>query len=113
MALPFLACCCNMKIGSKTYEPDVLSQVKAVLDRAAEKACRIVLPCDWVCARCDGKSHIETLETQLFTDQQSISEGWLPMDCGPSSVERFVADIFNAKTVLWRGSAGHVEIEQF
>merc|ERR1711971_732056 len=68
---------------------------------------------DWVCGQFGTSDIKDSLETALFTSEQGIPEGWIGMDIGPKSTELFVSRIFAAKTVVWDGAPGQLEVEYF
>ncbi len=42
-----------------------------------------------------------------------IPDGWMGLDIGPESVNRFAAVLSGAKTVFWNGPSGVFEFEKF
>ena len=117
IAFTFLKVFRGMQIGDGEVDTAVAEVVHAISRKAKEFGCDIVLPVDWVCGKVDNMWAIkDDLVTSIFTVdvlEQGIAEGWAAMDCGPSSMEEFVSKIFAAKTILWIGPAGNLNIEYF
>ena len=44
---------------------------------------------------------------------ESIPDGWLGVDIGPATAERYAAEARNAKTIFWNGPMGVFEIDAF
>ncbi|HSP73558.1 MAG TPA: phosphoglycerate kinase, partial [Gaiellaceae bacterium] len=54
----------------------------------------------------------EDAETQV-TDFDALPEGWLGLDIGPASRERFAEILRGARTVFWNGPMGVFEWKPF
>ena len=68
----------------------------------------VELPSDVVAAA----AFEEDAETQL-TGFEALPEGWLGLDIGPASRERFAELIADARTIFWNGPMGVFEWPQF
>ena len=98
----------GLPIGSSLVEPEWVERAGEMLDKAAERGCRIVLPLDYVVA---DKFAAEAA-TQIV-DKAAIPEGWMGLDIGPRSCELYAQELAGAKTVFWNGPMGVFEMETF
>lgn len=104
MAYTFLAAK-GYGIGGSLVQQDQIDSTKELIDQHGDK---IVLPVDVVVA--DGFA--ADANTQVVP-ADAIPEGWMGLDVGPKSVERFAALLASARTVFWNGPAGVFEWEAF
>ncbi|MBE7629396.1 phosphoglycerate kinase [Tenacibaculum piscium] len=95
-------------IGNSLVEDDKLSLALAILKLAKEKNTEIHLPVDAVIA--DAFSN--DANTQIV-DTTKIPEGWMGLDCGPKTSEKFAEVIAKSKTILWNGPLGVFELDNF
>ncbi len=96
----------GMEIGNSLVETEKLDVARDVLARGGEK---IVLPVDTVITdRLDIKARqVGALQT-VAVDR--MPTGWIGIDIGQATVERFRALISNTGTVVWNGPMGIFEI---
>ncbi|WP_298971485.1 phosphoglycerate kinase [uncultured Roseobacter sp.] len=110
MANTFLAAQ-GAQLGASLQEPDFIDTAKAIMARAAEAGCRILLPVDGLVARefKAGAAH-EVIalgpDTVLDADQ-------MVLDAGPESVKAVTAAFADLKTLIWNGPLGAFEIAPF
>ncbi|MCG8183156.1 phosphoglycerate kinase [Tenacibaculum piscium] len=95
-------------IGNSLVEDDKLSLALAILKLAKEKNTEIHLPVDAVIA--DAFSN--DANTQIV-DTTKIPDGWMGLDCGPKTSEKFAEVIAKSKTILWNGPLGVFELDNF
>lgn len=98
----------GLPIGSSLVEPEWVERAGEMLDKAAERGCRIVLPLDYVVA----DKFAADAATQIV-DKTAIPEGWMGLDIGPRSCELYARELASAKTVFWNGPMGVFEMEAF
>ena len=98
----------GLPIGSSLVEPEWVERAGEMLDKAAERGCRIVLPLDYVVA----DKFAADAATQIV-DKAAIPEGWMGLDIGPRSCELYAQELAGAKTVFWNGPMGVFEMEAF
>lgn len=96
------------KIGNSLVEEDKLELALEILAKAKENNTEIHLPVDAVIA--DAFSN--DANTQMV-DTNEIPDGWMGLDCGPKTVEKFAEVIAKSKTILWNGPLGVFEMEKF
>ncbi|MCT4700110.1 phosphoglycerate kinase [Tenacibaculum haliotis] len=95
-------------IGNSLVEDDKLELALSILKLAKEKNTEIHLPVDAVIA--DAFSNDANTQT---VDTTKIPDGWMGLDCGPKTSEKFAAVIAKSKTILWNGPLGVFELENF
>ena len=95
-------------IGSSKMEADMVQTARGMLDAAAEKGVKLLIPVDVVCA----DMFAEGARTQVCTADQ-IPDDMMGLDIGPTTVELFSAEIAAAKTVFWNGPMGVFEFPSF
>jgi phosphoglycerate kinase len=98
----------GIPVGKSLVEDDMVETAKKVLAKAAEKKVELLLPVD----------HIVTQEfsaeaASKVSAGEAIDDGWLGMDIGPKSIEKFKAALVGAKTVFWNGPMGVFEFPKF
>jgi phosphoglycerate kinase len=96
----------GLEIGDSLLEEDKIDFAKELLDQGGEK---IVLPADCVVSdRFDfGAREVGQLKE---VDIEAIPAGWVGLDIGTKSVEKFREILADAKTVVWNGPMGVFEI---
>ncbi|WP_010251554.1 phosphoglycerate kinase [Acetivibrio cellulolyticus] len=95
-------------IGTSICEDDKVDLAKSLLDKAASKGVKLLLPLDNVL----GKEFNNDTERQTV-DSDKIPDGWMGMDIGPKTVAAYSSEIKNAKTVVWNGPMGVFEFSNF
>ncbi|NIT93980.1 MAG: phosphoglycerate kinase, partial [Actinobacteria bacterium] len=75
---------------------------------ADSRGLTVELPIDHVC----GAAFEEGTETQV-TEGREIPDGWMGLDIGPRTIERFASRIAEAGTVVWNGPMGVFEWPAF
>jgi phosphoglycerate kinase len=105
MAYSFLAAR-GEAIGSSLVQTDQLDTVRANLERAEARGCRIGLPRDHVVA----EAFAEDSPPRSVTE---IPDGTLGLDIGPATIEDYCATVAAARTIVWNGPMGVFEWEAF
>ena len=104
MCFTFLAAQ-GYEVGGSLLHEDMIDTCKDLLERFGDS---IVLPDDVVVAeRFDKDAESRTVELD------SIPAGWMGLDIGEKSVEKFSQILDDAKTVFWNGPMGVFEFEKF
>lgn len=98
----------GVKVGNSLCEPDFVDTVGAILDRAAETGCRIVLPVDVVVAK-----EFASGAANQVVDVNNVPDDMMILDAGPQSVAKLVDRISECNTLLWNGPLGAFEISPF
>ncbi len=95
-------------IGTSLCEDDRLEYALDMIKKAEEKGVNFLLPTDTVAATefaADAESKV--------VPTQEIPEGWMGLDIGPETIEKFSAAIKGAGTVIWNGPMGVFEFPKF
>jgi phosphoglycerate kinase len=96
------------EIGRSLCAEEDLAPARLALDRAERSDCRFELPRDLVIAdRFDRGAQRREL------DGVEVPEGWMGLDIGPRTAERYAAEIAAAGTVFWNGPMGAFELPPF
>ncbi|MDJ0394895.1 phosphoglycerate kinase [Rhodococcus sp. G-MC3] len=104
MCFTFLAAQ-GLPVGTSLLQEDMIDTCKDLLERFGDV---IHLPKDVIVA----DSFSASAEAKTLPSHE-IPEGWMGLDIGPESVERFGAVLRAAKTVFWNGPMGVFEFEKF
>jgi phosphoglycerate kinase len=78
------------------------------LDDAKKKSFRLLLPSDHVVAsafRADAESRV--------TSVAGTPAGWMGLDIGPETIQKFSAELAGARTIVWNGPMGVFEMPAF
>ncbi|MBQ9986535.1 MAG: phosphoglycerate kinase [Oscillospiraceae bacterium] len=95
-------------IGTSLCEDDRLEYALDMIKKAEEKGVNFLLPTDTVAATefaADAESKV--------VPTQAIPDGWMGLDIGPETIEKFSAAIKGAGTVIWNGPMGVFEFPKF
>jgi len=98
----------GLNIGKSLCEDDKLDLAKSLIEKAAAKGVKLLLPVDSVVAD-DFKADANT---QVVGNDQ-IPDGWMGLDIGPRSIANAQAAIAEAQTILWNGPMGVFEMDAF
>lgn len=98
----------GISVGNSLVEDDMLQTAKAILEKAAQKGVKILLPIDHV----EAKEFSADAESKT-TETDHIDVGWLGMDIGPKTIEMFKQELSGAKTIFWNGPMGVFEFPKF
>ncbi len=95
-------------IGTSICEEDRIEDAKNMMAKAREKGVNLLLPVDNIIGREYDKN---TTHMRIYSD--SIPDGWMGLDIGPTTTELFSKSIEGAGTVIWNGPMGVSEWENF
>lgn len=96
------------KIGSSLVESEMHAQALAILEKAKATGTELLLPRDTLIA--------DQFAADAATDvvsTEAIPDGWMGLDIGPETTQRFVDAVLSSKTVLWNGPMGVFEMDAF
>jgi len=96
------------KIGSSMVEEDKLDMALEIIKLAKENNVLLHLPIDSVNA--DNFSNDANTNLTVIDD---IQDGWMGLDIGQKSIEKFNKVINSSKTILWNGPVGVFEMTKF
>ena len=95
------------EVGSSLVEADRLDYAKEMIEKAAQKGVKFLLPVDHRVA-----TEFKDVEP-VITEDQNIPAGSMGLDIGPKTEEIYANAIKDAKTVIWNGPMGVFEFENF
>ncbi|MFM1975009.1 MAG: hypothetical protein RL524_996 [Actinomycetota bacterium] len=107
MVFTFLAAQ-GKEIGKSLVEAEMLDTVRGLIQEAADKGVRLVLPTDIVVAPAFAADSPATI-----VGADAIPADQMGLDIGPDSAAVFAAAIRECKTVFWNGPMGVFEFAAF
>ena len=107
MSFTFLKEHFGMEIGSSLYDKKGAKFVKEIMDYANDKGVKLEFPVDFrVCKQFkDGQKMLPA------TQEEGIPNGYLGLDVGPRTIEKFRKIINESKTIFLNGSNGVFEFK--
>ena len=98
----------GISVGNSLLEEDMIDKARDILQKAYESHVYIYLPID----------HIVTKEFAADAEakqvaRNAIDDGYMGMDIGPLTIEKYKGALKNAKTIFWNGPMGVFEFEKF
>ena len=113
MCFPFL-CAQGHKVGESLCDDEDVEYARRALSRASDThtpqagRARMLVPNDLVIGeRLDADAEHRVL------DGVEVPKGWMGLDIGPKTAERYATEIAGAGTVFWNGPMGAFELEPF
>lgn len=95
-------------IGTSICEEDKLDLAKSILEKAKEKGVELLLPVD---------NHVSSEYSnngeEKIVNSTEIPDGFMGLDIGPETIEKFEEAVKDAKTVVWNGPLGVCEFDKF
>lgn len=98
----------EINVGNSLVEDDKLELAREIWRKAELSRVKIVLPLDHIIA-----NKIDPQALVQETPEVEIPDGWIGVDIGPLTLERFSPFIKAAKTIIWNGPLGVFEIDRF
>lgn len=95
------------EVGSSLVEADRIDYAKEMIEKAAAKGVKFLLPVDHRVA-----TEFKDVEP-VVTEDQNIPAGSMGLDIGPKTEALYADAIKDAKTVIWNGPMGVFEFENF
>ena len=95
------------EVGSSLVEADRVEYAKEMIEKAASKGVKFLLPVDHRVA-----AEFKDVEP-VVTEDQNIPVGNMGLDIGPKTETLYADAIKDAKTVIWNGPMGVFEFENF
>lgn len=96
-----------IEVGNSMVEKDYLSQAFQIVDKAAYNKHELILPEDHIVSSEFGE------KGKIKTVKRAIPDGFMGMDIGPKTRDRYASVIKKANTVLWNGPMGVFEMKKF
>lgn len=98
----------GLDVGKSIIEEDKVALAKEILDEAAARGVKILLPSDVVVAdKFEADANAKTVSVD------AIPSEWLGLDIGPKSQAQFADELRECRTVVWNGPMGVFEFPKF
>lgn len=98
----------GLDVGKSIIEEDKVALAKEILEEAAARGVKILLPTDVIVA---DKFDADAASKTVSVD--SIPAEWLGLDIGPDSQEQFAKELRECRTIVWNGPMGVFEFPKF
>ncbi len=95
-------------VGTSLCEDDKVDLAKEMMDKAAAKGVKFLIPIDNEV----GREYDENTE-HMTVNSDDIPDGWMGLDIGPETRKLFSNAIKGAGTVVWNGPMGVSEWKNF
>jgi len=96
------------KTGKSLCEEDKLDLALNLINKAKEKGVNLCLPVDSV----NADKFANDAQTSV-SPVDNVPDGWMGLDIGEKTIQKFTEVINNSKTILWNGPMGVFEMENF
>lgn len=96
------------EIGNSLFEAEKADLAKSIIERAKNGSTRVLFPVDAVVAK-EFKNESE----HKIVSMDQIPSGWMGLDIGPATVDKFRKEIISAGTIVWNGPMGVFEMPNF
>ena len=96
------------RVGTSLKEDEWVARAGEMMEKAAARGCKLLLPVDVVCA--DGFA--EDANT-LTCSVDAIPADMMGLDVGPETAKLYAEAIASAQTVFWNGPMGVFEMDAF
>lgn len=96
------------EIGDSILDEEGIEVAKNAMEKAKERGIPLLLPEDLVVAN----KFSADADTKVVP-ATGIEPGWMGMDIGPKTIEKYCDEIRKAKMVVWNGPVGVFEMEPF
>jgi phosphoglycerate kinase len=108
MCFPFL-CAQGHAVGDSLCDEEDTAHARRILEQAAAPGkARVELPSDLVI----GDRMTADAEHRVV-DGVEVPKGWMGLDIGPATAQRYGAEIAQAGSVFWNGPMGAFELDPF
>jgi phosphoglycerate kinase len=94
--------------GDSLVDGDGVELARRLLEQAEESRCHLELPEDLVIA-----DSFDAAAQRKVLEGTDVPDGWMGLDIGPRTAERYASEIRRAATVFWNGPMGAFELEPF
>ena len=96
------------KVGNSLLESDWMDYSREMVQKAADKGVKLLLPVDTVCA----DKFAPDAASQIVPAGE-IPDGWEGLDLGPETIRLYTDAVKDAGTVIWNGPMGVFEFPAF
>lgn len=95
-------------IGNSICEDDKLDLAKDIMEKAEEKGVELLLPVGSII----GNKFAADADSK-YVPSDAMPDGWMGLDIGSITVDKFSKVIKRAKTIIWNGPMGVFEFPRF
>jgi len=95
-------------IGSSIYESEMESVALEIIDLASKKGVKLILPVD-----VNTTQELREGADNKIVPVEQIPYDWYGVDIGPRTIEMFIEELLDAKTIFWSGPLGIYEMEKY
>jgi len=95
-------------VGNSLVEDDQLDTAKQIIEAARKAGVEIVLPVDHVCA-----DKFDATAVPKPVDNANVPDGYMGLDVGPKTIEKYKAVLSGARSIVWNGPVGVFEFDAF
>lgn len=96
------------EIGESLIEEDLIENANEILEIAKRLNKEIILPDD-----IKASTDFDQNDLIKIFDSDKIESGWMGLDIGPKTIDKFNKAILSSKTIFWNGPVGVFEKEAF
>ena len=96
----------GMEIGKSLVDDTKIDEAKQVMQKAADKGVKMLMPVDF-------RVSSEFSETAIATEADAIPADKESMDIGPKTEKLFHDELLKCKTIFWNGPMGVFEFPNF
>jgi len=96
------------KTGNSLIEDELLETAKQAIEDAKKKGVNLLIPEDAVIA-----DDFNNDANRKSSPADEIPDGWMGLDIGEKTLDRFTRVISESKTILWNGPMGVFELSNF
>ena len=107
MCFPFFSAQ-GHRVGDSLCEQDGVEPARRALQEAGEGKATLNLPVDLVLG-----DRFAADAQRRDVDGVDVPDGWMGLDVGPRTAERYAAEVAGAGSVFWNGPMGAFELEPF
>ncbi len=98
----------GFNIGTSICEEDKLDLAREILEKAKKKNVDLLLPVDNKVAK-----EFSADSKYIEVPSNEIPDGYMGLDIGTKTIEKYKEVLKNAKTIVWNGPLGVFEFEKF
>ncbi|HDQ45603.1 MAG TPA: phosphoglycerate kinase [bacterium] len=98
----------GISVGKSLVEDDMIETARNVLQKAYESHIYIYLPIDHIVTR-EFSPDAEARQVA----RNAIDDGWMGMDIGPLTIEKYKGALKGVRTIFWNGPMGVFEYPKF
>lgn len=98
----------GLDVGQSIIEDDQTPQIANTMKKARKKGVKVMVPIDFVVAdRFDKNASHKIVPTE------AIPSGWMGLDIGPATIEKYCLILNESRTIFWNGPMGVFEWPAF